>query len=269
MKQPNVLFYMGREEPSPHQILVKDIHRKWIGDREMLEYDHDFIQWLFPIAEKGMNYNSEPLMEHEAKTIRETPALQNLVIQSYELMLDHYGLVLADVKSGLVKRNPETWRERLRELNRSHHNFLRITRILKCLGLMGLEHYKLPLLNHLILEIFEEETLVSATRSCLDYWVPTLRLKSDENIIRDVLRRVGYNGRIGQGDELHKSGSWSVREYTPTLKDWGAIELPDRVQEFECDPFASFRSRRRRSTVPSSRDNNNPPYPSGYAHERQ
>ena len=55
------------------------------------------------------------------------------------------------------------------------HNYLRITRILKSLGELGYEHYKLPLVEFILREALEEKTLVNCLDSCLDYWVNTIK----------------------------------------------------------------------------------------------
>ena len=43
------------------------IHEKWWGDYQLLEYNHSYIQWLFPIREQGLNMHAEVLQLHEAK----------------------------------------------------------------------------------------------------------------------------------------------------------------------------------------------------------
>jgi hypothetical protein len=60
-------------------------------------------------------------------------------------------------------------------LNRSGHNYLRITRVIKCLGEVGLEHLVGPWMDFMINEVFVEETLSNCKDSCANYWVPVLR----------------------------------------------------------------------------------------------
>ena len=55
------------------------------------------------------------------------------------------------------------------------HNYLRITRILKSLGELGHEHYKVPFLDYIMKEIFEKNTLINCADSCVDYWINTVR----------------------------------------------------------------------------------------------
>ena len=52
------------------------------------------------------------------------------------MMLHFYGMRLVDSATGKVAR-AEHYRGRYAHLNRSFHNYLRITRILKCLGECG------------------------------------------------------------------------------------------------------------------------------------
>lgn len=107
-----------------------------------------------------MNYDAEELQLHEAEQIRADPAASARVLKSYEMMLDFYGLRLKDPKtgksnalnpgyllsaffyglayccvggvmsSGEVERH-SNYKPCFRNLNRSSHNYLRITRILK------------------------------------------------------------------------------------------------------------------------------------------
>ena len=57
------------------------------------------------------------------------------------MMLEFYGIRLSDEKTGDLER-ADNWKERFHHLNHSMHNYLRITRILKCLGEMQLEHQR-------------------------------------------------------------------------------------------------------------------------------
>uniref|UniRef100_A0A669DD62 Opioid growth factor receptor-like protein 1 n=1 Tax=Oreochromis niloticus TaxID=8128 RepID=A0A669DD62_ORENI len=117
-----------------------------------LEYVHTYIQWLFPLQEPGVNYEASTLTKEEITV--NLIAKENL-LKSYKLMLDFYGIVLCDEKTGEVRR-AEHWEERFHNLNSHTHNNLRITRILKCLGTLGYPHYQVPLVH-----FFLEETLVN------------------------------------------------------------------------------------------------------------
>ncbi|XP_037387946.1 opioid growth factor receptor-like [Pygocentrus nattereri] len=86
-------------------------------------------------------------------------------------MLDFYGIKLLDENKGKVG-HAENWRERFENLNRNTQHNLGLTRILKCLGILGFEHYQAPLVH-----FFHTETLVvnrglpRVKRSVLDYFM--------------------------------------------------------------------------------------------------
>ena len=70
----------------------------------------------------------------------------------------------------------QNYQERFKNLNSSSHNFLRITRILKCLGEFGFEHYKVCLVHHLCLEA-KKNTLPNILDSCLSHYIPCIKCK--------------------------------------------------------------------------------------------
>jgi len=110
--------------------------------------------------------------------MKEDPAIIERLLKSYDLILDFYGIVVADKDSGLLKRG-DNWEAQFQNLNTHSHNYLRITRILKCLGEFGFEHYKKPFLEFFIVEIWENKTLKNCANSCRNYWIGTI--KSDEH----------------------------------------------------------------------------------------
>lgn len=59
------------------------------------------------------------------------------------------------------------------------HNNLRLTRILKCLGELGFEHYQAPLVRFFLEETLVKKNLSSVKRSVLDYFVFAVRDKRE------------------------------------------------------------------------------------------
>jgi hypothetical protein len=102
--------------------------------------------------------------------MRENEVMQHRLLRAYCMMLAFYGLELQCKTSGQVKRAPN-WKTRLAHLNSHSHNFLRITRILRCLGELGYERLQAPLVKQLITEAFINNTLSNARTSCRDYWI--------------------------------------------------------------------------------------------------
>ncbi|CAI5688739.1 unnamed protein product [Oreochromis niloticus] len=153
--KPNLNFYLGKKRSVPDGVYITDIHEKWYGDYERLEYVQTYIQWLFPLQEPGVNYEASTLTKEEITDFLNHSIAKENLLKSYKLMLDFYGIVLCDEKTGKVTR-AEHWEERFHNLNSHTHNNLRITRILKCLGNLGYPHYQAPLVH-----FFLEETLVN------------------------------------------------------------------------------------------------------------
>ncbi|XP_063331093.1 opioid growth factor receptor-like protein 1 [Pelmatolapia mariae] len=153
--KPNLNFYLGNKRSVPDGVSITEFHEKWYGDYESLEYVHTYIQWLFPLQEPGVNYEASTLTKEEITEFCNHSIAQENLLKSYKLMLDFYGIVLCDEKTGEVRR-AEHWEERFDNLNSHTHNSLRITRILKCLGNLGYRHYQAPLVR-----FFLEETLVN------------------------------------------------------------------------------------------------------------
>ena len=136
----------------------------------MLEQHHGYIQWLFPIQEQGLNSHAQPLQKHEIEKLKSNEEVRGRLIKSYELMLDFFGMKLANLDTGEIARSEENQKQQYRLLNSSFHNYLRITRILKCLGEFDLQHYQAPFCKFVLSEIFESGELRNTLKSCLSYW---------------------------------------------------------------------------------------------------
>jgi len=138
----------------------------------MLEERHNYIQWLFPIRESGMA-NVQPLTKNESIQFQKSKEMQNNLIKSYEVMLDFYGFILN--KETLEIERSSDYISRFNNLINHSHNYLRITRILKCLGICGLETYKKGFIKTFITEVFKNNELEETKSSLIRYWLPTLR----------------------------------------------------------------------------------------------
>ncbi|XP_067244347.1 opioid growth factor receptor-like protein 1 [Chanodichthys erythropterus] len=174
----NLEFYRGKINSSPDDVHIDEFHQEWKGRYDWLEDCHSYIQWLFPIQEPGMNWRAHVLTKKEIKLFREDEKVKRKLVESYKLMLDFYGIRLVDDSTGEVER-ADNWEERFSNLNRYSHNNLRITRILKCLGTLGLKHYQAPLVRFFLHETLEEKQLKRVKQSVLDYFMFTVLDKSE------------------------------------------------------------------------------------------
>jgi hypothetical protein len=174
LKGPNYRFYSNSLPSRPSGDVIDAIHTNWFGNHHLLEAHHGYIQWLFPLFEGGgMNSHSDALHKAEAAMMRKDMAIAIRIIKSYKLMLDFYGLVLTNELTGEIARGPN-WQSRYDNLNDSHHNFLRISRIVQCLGHVGFTCYKKPFLDFLSQEILENKQIPWAKSSLKNFWLPLL-----------------------------------------------------------------------------------------------
>lgn len=111
--------------------------QEWPDDR--LEAVHDFIQWLFPLAEPSPVNPLAPVLDRETvEAFAARPELRESLRVSFLRMLRFYGIEMRPGPPqtvGLAANFPEraaNW------LHPGNHNHLRITRILKSLALLGL-----------------------------------------------------------------------------------------------------------------------------------
>ncbi|TFK27735.1 hypothetical protein FA15DRAFT_635399 [Coprinopsis marcescibilis] len=190
----NIRFYQNTLRCRPDRKLVEEIHEEWFGNFDKLEYKHGFIQWLFPIREYGMNYQSQPLQLHEIHAIKADPDAIRRVVDSYRLMLDFYGMRLISSETGLVDRviPPRNHVGRYRNLVRSSHNYLRISRILKCLSELGLERLNYGFLLHVLNEQSEHDELnTQGIRGSMDrWWANCIRDDEQRDTIGKLIRKV-------------------------------------------------------------------------------
>jgi hypothetical protein len=107
----------------------------WAFSDVQMESLHDFIQWMFPLEEpSGFNPNAPILTRADREAFRADPALRANVLKSFDRFLAFLGLTRGP--DGIVPAEdfePKRWR-----FTEPNHNWLRITRVLASLRLLGL-----------------------------------------------------------------------------------------------------------------------------------
>jgi len=105
---------------------------------DSLESVHDFIQWMFPLVERSVANPDAPTLDPAAiSKFRSDSELQQNLFHSFIRMLRFYGL---EMKTGhQINVNPNKKARVMEWMRPGNHNYLRITRILKSLSLLGLE----------------------------------------------------------------------------------------------------------------------------------
>ncbi|KAM9371917.1 opioid growth factor receptor [Phaethornis superciliosus] len=172
----NLSFYKNEIQFLPRGLYIETLLETWWDNFEVLEQNHSYIQWLFPLRERGVNLRARQLTCQEIQAFKKSEEVMQRFVRAYQLMLRFYGIDLVNKETGELKR-AENWVERFQNLNRYSHNNLRITRILKCLGEMGYENHQYHLVKFFLTETLVEETLPNVKRSALDYFLFTIRSK--------------------------------------------------------------------------------------------
>jgi hypothetical protein len=130
---PLVEFYRGTGTDGEGRCL--DAILAW-GDGR-LEAVHDFIQWLFPLPEPSRFNPDAPLLTAEdLAAFRQDSALRANLRRSFERILTFLGL--AETGSGEVVEGSNFESRAADVWEYPNHNWLRITRILRSLTLLGL-----------------------------------------------------------------------------------------------------------------------------------
>lgn len=135
-----VAFYLS-QRPDSSGRMIEDI---WAWDYQKLEYTHDYIQWLFPLKEKSrFNLNAPVLNDEVIQAFRTKENLRVRLRKSLKVMLRFYGLQcnehgLSDIE---ITKSDEYQKRKSNWVEQKNHNYLRITRILTSLSILGLEHY--------------------------------------------------------------------------------------------------------------------------------
>ncbi len=139
-------------------------------DDDWLEFDHSWVQWLFPLKEPS-NFNPDaPLLtDEEISLFKQSETLQANLSYSFHRFLRFLGLNT----DGQKVYKAENFEDRARYCwNQINHNWLRITRCLTSLKLLGREDLAQRLYNFL-LELHETENLVS--ENSFAYWTKAIK----------------------------------------------------------------------------------------------
>ncbi|KAI9046642.1 hypothetical protein LZ554_009384 [Drepanopeziza brunnea f. sp. 'monogermtubi'] len=110
-------------------------------NEERLESCHNYIQFLFPLPEmSNVNINAPVIDRRVFNEFRLRPDLRRNLKLSFEKMLWFYGFRLETKGGRITVCRGENFDQQSRVWDcRFDHNHLRITRIIRCLRVLGLE----------------------------------------------------------------------------------------------------------------------------------
>jgi hypothetical protein len=121
-------FY-SKEAPNSEGNWLEEI---WAWPDSEWEYEHSFIQWMFPSTSESMFNADAPILDRETIALwnKSPPLKENLSI-SFERWLSFCGVEQTDSGLAIANFNNFVW-------PRFNHNWLRITRVLNSLTHLGL-----------------------------------------------------------------------------------------------------------------------------------
>jgi len=156
-------FYRGTASDSEG----RSLQELWQWNDDDLEEVHDFIQWMFPLPEASRFNPDAPLLtEADVTAFRNDASLRSRLKQSFDRILVFLGL--SATEDGIVvegsnfsERVPEIWAS-------PNHNWLRITRILRSLSVLGLQSEAKSLFGRL--EAIYSQRRFPITAETIQYW---------------------------------------------------------------------------------------------------
>ena len=113
--EPPIKAFLEGVGPDSYGRLINDI---WAFSDNEIEQTHNFIQWLFPLAEPSLSVPGSPtLSDSHITALRRSKVAQSSILQSSEWY------------RGFLNRNSH-WKTKY------DHNHLRITRVIKSIRLI-------------------------------------------------------------------------------------------------------------------------------------
>jgi len=175
----NYDFYSMRCKGKPLDN-IDSVHERYFANYDFLEENNNYMEWLFPIyGSAGINPNTKPLSMQEAELFKKNIQASIRLVRSYKLLLNFFGMKLANDLTGEITREEDVWQARYCHINTRTNNNIKITRMLKSLGQLGFERYQKMFVQHLKAEIEEHGLLKNCRDNFKNYWSTYLKLGDD------------------------------------------------------------------------------------------
>ena len=142
---------------------------------DWLESEHDFIQWLFPLRESSKFFKFAPILtDEDISILKMEPLFKKRMATSFFVMMSFFGLEPKMIDGELkIKKDKSFFEERSKVwLSPNNHNYLRITRILKCLCLFGMNKYAEAFVENLLDLKKEFDSYISVNN--VEYWMEAI-----------------------------------------------------------------------------------------------
>lgn len=165
-------FYRGKA-PNTDGLFLQEIIYQSDG---YLEASHDLIQWLFPLNElSNFNENAPILTQEDINEWNQDLDLKDELLLSYDRFLKFFGLKRENFTVTENDISGDILHYRWSKFN---HNWLRISRILKCMTLLGLKEYAMGFFE--LLKTFKETQRFPISDNTFSYWEEAVEVPTGE-----------------------------------------------------------------------------------------
>jgi len=198
------------------------IHKHWSKDYVRLERYHGYIQWVFPNKGHSMfNYSAPVLTDEDCEVFKKSAEIRERMVKTTIMMLDFWGFALEDdqKEAEIVLKRSANWKTQLRNLY--GHNLLRVTRMIKCWGLVGMESWQGPFILRCMFEVFIMGELDGSLDSMERWWITSM---VDDNEKDAMLKHFEFlTVAVTKREEFAKLARYpafeAFRKNTPQFED--------------------------------------------------
>lgn len=151
----------------------RTIEEIWSWDDARLESGHDYIQWLFPSDEPSQFNKEAPRFSSTvAKAFKNEPEIMANFFRSFSMFMNFLGLRY-DEETKSIARNDDFMKKAKNWLRASttgpNHNWLRCSRVLHCLKLLG-EFERRDAFYNALEQIYVDGLINSRFKSTIKHW---------------------------------------------------------------------------------------------------
>jgi len=165
---------------NPSSKTLKDIHA---FSSEELEYHHDYIQWIFPLNEESRAVPGSPVLtDDDINELLDNLKVEGRLFKSLVLMCRFYGFRVATPDYDLVEIDVDPYSPEFKLaaenwLTPFNHNYLRLTRILKSLCLLGYEDWAFSLFRTLQVVYVSHNKIIG--KRTYEFWCDAVDMPSE------------------------------------------------------------------------------------------
>lgn len=245
-KSQIVAFYENKIKLRGNSELKKIdyIHKHWSKDYQRLERYHGYIQWVFPNKVRSMFNSFAPVItDEDCEVFKKSPEIRQRMIKTSIMMLDFWGFALEDDRKEeeIVLKRCANWETQLRNLY--GHNLLRVTRMLKCWGLVGMESWQRPFILRCMFEVFLMGELEGSLDSMRRFWITSVVDDNEKDALKKHFKFLTI--AVTKGEEFEKLARYpafeAFRNNTPEfqhvfnekLKTYKGEKKSNRINEDE------------------------------------